>query len=75
MLAPGASIAFDDKDGLTSPAAVLPDPPGRLAMPVNALGKVQIFVARAIFLGDHLLWPPEVQQTVEGPAEQQPDPG
>ena len=69
------SIAVNDKDGLASPARVLPDAPGRLALEVDILDKVKILVSRAIFRGDHLLRAPEVEQPPKGPAKQQADPG
>ena len=66
MPAASASIAFDDKDGFTSPAAVLPDPPGRLAMPVDVLDKVEILPLKDVFRGSRLFRPAEVKQAIKG---------
>ena len=69
------SIAVDDKDRLASPSAVLADPPGRFALPVDVLDKVEILALEDIFGGAQLLRSPAVQDSVDGHGKEQADAG
>ena len=68
------SVAVDNKNGLALPAAVLPDPPARLALPVYFLDKVEFLPLEDIFVEVQLFRPPTMQQAINGHGKEQVDP-
>jgi len=69
------SIAVNDKDGLASPAPILPYSPGGLALAVDVFHKVKILDIQYIFRRGHLPGAPDVEQPAKSPAKQQADLG